>query len=76
MNVNEIYRAIDSGSASERDQALLSLLKQVETLTTAVLELAGARELETGVDALSARSRVLLEDFVEVGESGKGKHAL
>lgn len=64
MNATEIDTALNN--AEDTRFAILSLLRQVETLTVAVLELAGARKLETGADPLSLRSRVLLSDFVEL----------
>jgi len=62
MNATEIDTALNN--AKDIRFAMLSLLRQVETLTIATLELAGERRLETGRDQLSARSRVQLSDFV------------
>lgn len=65
MNAREAHEAF--GVARDR-QVLLAVLKQVQQVTEAVLEIAGERKLETGKDPLSTRSRAILSDFIELPE--------
>ena len=66
MNAREVYNAIQTGNRDDQQQALFELLSQVQTLATAVLEIAGERKLRTGKDALSYRSRLILSEFIEL----------
>lgn len=50
MNATEIYNAIQTSNQKDAQQALFELLAQTQTLTVAVLELAGERKLKTGHD--------------------------
>ncbi len=66
MTAARIHHAINSGSESDLQEALLALLAVTETLATAVLEPAGERRLASGSDPLSLRSRTLLTEFIEL----------
>ena len=65
MNARQVYNAIQSGDRDSQQQALFELLSQVQTLATAVLEIAGQERLDTGKDPLSMHSRNVLAGFVE-----------
>lgn len=64
MNASEIYQTIERGDGQQ--QALFELLSVVQALATATLELAGERELASGKDPLTMRSRAVLGDFIEL----------
>jgi hypothetical protein len=66
MNAREVYRVISQGDTDSQRQAVFELLGVVQVLVTATLELAGERELATGRDPLTMRSRVVLGDFIEL----------
>lgn len=66
MNAREVYNAIQDGDRDAQQQALFELLSQVQTLATAVLEIAGERKLRTEKDVLSLRSRLILSEFIEL----------
>lgn len=64
MNARETYDAIERGKREDQQQVLFELLALVQTLSTAVLELAGNVRLKTGNDPLASRSRLILSEFI------------
>ena len=64
MNSSEIYDAIRTGRKEDVQQALFELLSVTQSLSTAVLELAGTAKLKLGSDPLSSRSRLHLTEFL------------
>lgn len=66
MNTREVYDAIQSGDKESARQAQFQLLRMVQQLSTAVLELAGVVEEQTGKDPLNQRSRLWLSEFLEL----------
>lgn len=68
MNAHRIHKLALSQETGEQRKAATETLAYLHTLTTAVLEVAGAMRL-AGDDPLSARSRAILSDFVSLGES-------
>jgi hypothetical protein len=70
VTARELYNAIQTGNQMDQQQALFGLLAQVQTLSIAVLELAGERKMTTGRDPLAHKSRITLGEFMEL--PGKG----
>lgn len=66
MNAREMYDAIQRGGLEDQQQVLFQLLGLAQTLSTAVLELAGREKLKTGTDPLMSKSREQLSEFVEL----------
>jgi hypothetical protein len=66
MNARETYNAIQSGSREGMQQAMFDLLFVTQTLSTAVLQLAGSEKRKTGRDPLEMRWRLLLSEFIEL----------
>lgn len=64
MNAREMYDAIQSGSRENQQQVLFELLGLTQTISTAVLELAGTEKLRTGKDPLGYKSRLILSEFL------------
>lgn len=71
MNARELYDVIRNGRKEDNKQALFELLSMAQTLSTAVVELAGNVELKAGNDPLSSRSRLLLTEFLDLPKEGK-----
>ena len=71
MNAREIYDAIQMGNRADQQQAMFELLSLDQTLSTAVLELAGNVRLKTGNDPLMSRSRTHLEEFLGLPKGAK-----
>lgn len=69
MNAREIYDAIQRNQRDDQQQALFELLSLTQTLSTAVLELAGTEKLKTDKDPLSYKSRLILSEFI--GSKGR-----
>lgn len=67
MNVREVYDTIRSNKPADQQQALFELLSLVETLSIAVLEVAGGLKQTTGGDPLMTKSRERLSEFIDVG---------
>jgi hypothetical protein len=66
MNAREMYDTIQRDDPLGRHQVLFQLLLLTQTLSTAVLELAGSTKLKTGHDPLRSRTRLLLSEFIEL----------
>lgn len=66
MNARELYNAIQRNERDDQQQVLFELASLIQTLSTAVLELAGDVKLKTGKDPLMLRSRLHLADFLEL----------
>lgn len=72
MNAREVYDAIQRNGHNDQQQALFELLLLVQTLSTAVLELAGTEQLKTGNNPLASSSRLILSEFIGAPKEGHG----
>lgn len=66
MNAREMYNAINTGNREAQQQVSFELMSLVQTLSTAVLVLAGSWELRTGHNPLEQHQQTILRDFLEL----------
>lgn len=66
MNAREMYDAIRRNRRDDQQQVLFELLSLLQTVSTAVIEIAGAEQQRTGTDPLAYQRRVLLSEFLEL----------
>lgn len=66
MNVHELSQAIHRNGRDDQQQVQLELLSLIQTLSTAILELAGTEKLKTDKDPLGYKSRLVLSEFLRI----------
>lgn len=65
MKSHEIHAVIERLGQEDQKTILSQLLRMVETLSLATLELAGTIKQDTGKDPLSYGPRVILSEFLD-----------